>query len=53
MFLRNLLLSNLSTLLFLSLSKELIINCPNKNIDKARDTSKKTSFEILENASLR
>ncbi len=62
MFLRNLLLFDLSILLFLSLSKELAIDCSNKNVDKIENTNKKTSleedanretdFEILEDADL-
>jgi len=52
MFLRNLLLFNLSILLFFSLLKELVINCLDKNASKIEVVSKKTSFEILKDASL-
>ncbi len=52
MFLRNLLLFNLLILLFLNLSKELIINCLIKNKSKIKDTNKKARLKILENASL-
>jgi len=52
MFLRNLLLFNLSILLFFSLSKKLIINCLDKNVSKIEIVNKETSFEILEDASL-
>jgi hypothetical protein len=51
-FLRNLLLFNLSILLFLSLSKELAINCLVKNVNKIENTNKKTRLEIFENANL-
>jgi len=51
-FLRNLLLSNLSILSFFSLSKELIIDCLIKNANKIEDTSKKTRLKILKNANL-
>jgi len=53
MFLRNLASFNSSTLLFLNLSKELIINYLNKNANKIRDANKKTNFEILKDANLR
>ncbi len=51
-FLRNLLLFNLSILLFLNLLKELIIDCLVKNASKIEDTSKKTRLKMLEDASL-
>jgi len=51
-FLRNLLLSNLLILLFLSLSKKLVINCLAKNANKIKDTSKKTKLEMFEDASI-
>jgi len=51
-FLRDLLLSNLSILLFLNLSKELIINCSIKNASKIKDTNKKTKLKMFKNASL-
>ncbi len=50
--LRNLLLSNSLILLFLSLSKELIINCLVNNANKIKDASKETRLEILEDANL-
>ncbi len=51
-FLRDLLLPNLSILLFLSLSKELIINCSIKNASKIEDTNKETKLKMFKNASL-
>ncbi len=51
-FLRNLLLFDLLILLFLNLSKELIIDCLIKNESKIKDTNKKARLKILENASL-
>jgi len=51
-FLRNLLLFNLSILLFLNLSKELIINCLTKNANKIEDANKKIKLEILKDANL-
>ncbi len=51
-FLRNLSLSNLSILSFLSLSKELFIDCSIKNANKIENTNKKTRLKILENANL-
>jgi len=52
MSLRNLLLFNSLILLFLSLSKELIIDCLNKNANKVEVVNKKTSLKILEDANL-
>jgi len=52
MSLRNLLLFNLSILSFLSLSKELIINCLIKNANKIEDANKKTRLKMLEDADL-
>ncbi len=52
-FLRDILLFNLLILLFLNLSKKLIINCLNKNANKIENTNKKTNFKILKDASLR
>jgi len=52
MFLRNLLSSNLSILLFFSLSKELVINYLDKNANKIEIVDKKTSLEILKDANL-
>ena len=49
-FLRNLLLSNLLILLFLNLSKKLVINCLAKNANKIKDTSKKTKLEMFKDA---
>jgi len=51
-FLRNLLLSNLSILLFLSLSKELVIDCSTKNANKIEKTNKKTRLKIVKKANL-
>ncbi len=51
-FLRNLLLFNLLILLFLSLLKELIINCLIKNANKIENTNKKTRLKIFEDANL-
>jgi len=51
-FLRNLLSFNLLILLFLSLSKELVINYLDKNANKIEVVNKKTSLEILKDASL-
>ncbi len=51
-FLRNLSSSNLSILLFLSLLKELIINCLAKNASNVEDANKKTRLKMLKNASL-
>jgi len=50
--LRDLLSSNLSILSFLSLSKELIIDCLIKNASDVEDASKKTRLKMLKNASL-
>jgi len=52
MSLRNLLLFNLSILLFLNLSKELIIDYLNKNANKIEVVNKKTSLEMLKDVSL-
>jgi len=52
MFLRNLLLSNLLILSFLNLSKELIIDCLNKNANKIEVVNEKTSLVILKDANL-
>jgi len=52
MSLRNLLLFNLLVLLFLSLSKELVINYLIKNANKIKDTSKKTRLKMLKDANL-
>jgi len=52
MFLRNLLSSNLSILLFLSLSKELIIDYLIKNANKIENANKKTRLKMFEDASL-
>jgi hypothetical protein len=52
MSLRNLLLFNLLILLFLSLSKELVINYLIKNANKIKDTSKKTRLKMLKDANL-
>jgi len=51
-FLRNLLSSNLSILLFFSLSKELVINYLDRNANKIEIVDKKTSLEILKDANL-
>jgi len=51
-FLRNLLLFDLLILLFLSLSKELIISCSIKNTNKIKNSNKKTRLEILKDANL-
>jgi len=51
-FLHNLLLSNLSILLFLSLSKKLTIDCLDKNANKIEIVNKKTNLEILKDANL-
>ena len=51
-FLRNLLLFDLLILLFLNLSKKLIINCLVNNASKIEDANKKTRLKMLENASL-
>jgi len=51
-FLRNLLLSNLLILLFLNLSKELVINYLIKNANKIENISKKTKLKILKDANL-
>jgi hypothetical protein len=51
-FLRNLLLSNFLILLFLNLSKELVINYLIKNANKIENISKKTKFKILKDANL-
>jgi hypothetical protein len=51
-FLRNLLSFNLSILSFLSLSKELVINCLAKNANKIKNANKKTKLKMLKNASL-
>jgi len=51
-FLRDLLSSNSPTLSFLSLSKELIIGYLVKKKNKIEDANKKTSLEMLEDASL-
>jgi len=47
MFLRNLLLSNLLILLFLSLSKELVIDYLNKNANKIKIVNKKRISKYL------
>jgi len=52
MFLRNLLLLNLSILLFLNLSKKLVINYLSKNASKIEVVNKKTNLEILNDANL-
>ncbi len=52
MFLRNLLLCNLLVLLFLSLSKKLIIDCLAKKRDKIENANKKTNLKILEDTNL-
>ena len=52
MSLRNLLLFNLSILSFLSLSKELIINCLIKNANKIEEANKKTRLKMLEDVDL-
>jgi len=52
MFLRNLLLPNLSILSFLSLSKKLVIDCLSKNANKIKIVNKKTSLEILKDTNL-
>jgi len=52
MFLRNLFLSNLLILLFLSLSKESIINCLDKNASNIEVVNKKTSLKILKDENL-
>ncbi len=51
-FLRNLLLFNLSTLSFLNLSKELVINYLVKNASKIEDASKKTRLKMLKDTNL-
>ena len=45
--LRNLLLFNLSILLFFSLSKELIIDCLIKNANKIKDANKRRNLRCL------
>jgi hypothetical protein len=52
MFLRDLLSSNLLVLLFLNLSKELIIDCLAKNANKIKDANKKTKFEMFKDANI-
>jgi len=52
MFLRNLLLFNLLILSFLSLLKELAIDCLDENASKLKIVNKKTSLEILKDANL-
>jgi len=51
-FLRNLLLSNLLVLSFLSLSKELIIDYLDKNASKIEVVSKEINLEILKDVNL-
>jgi len=51
-FLRNLLSFDLLILSFLSLSKELIIDCLDKNANKIEVVNKKTSLEMLKDANL-
>jgi len=51
-FLHNLLSFYLSILLFLSLSKKLVINYLDKNANKIEVENKETSFEILKDANL-
>jgi len=50
--LHNLLLFNLSVLLFLSLLKKLTINCLDKNTDKIENTNRKTNLKIFKNKDL-
>ncbi len=52
MFLRDLLSFNSSILSFLNLSKELIINCLIKNVNKIKDANKKMKLKMLKNANL-
>ncbi len=52
MFLRDLLSFNSLILSFLSLSKELIINCLAKNVDNVEDPNKETRLKMLKNANL-
>jgi len=52
MFLRNLLLSNSLILSFLNLSKELVIDCSNKNANKIEVVNKKTNLKIFKDANL-
>jgi len=51
-FLRNLLSFNLLILLFLNLLKELAIDSLDKNASKIKVVNKKTSLEVLKDASL-
>jgi len=51
-FLRNLLLFNLSILLFLNLLKELAINYLTKKKNKIENANKKTSLKIFKDADL-
>ena len=52
MFLRDLSSFNSLALSFLSLSKELVIDCLVKNASNVEDANKKTRLKVLENASL-
>ncbi len=51
-FLRNLSSFNSSILLFLSLSKELIIDCLTKNASKIENANEKTRLKVFKNANL-
>ena len=51
-FLCSLLLFNLWILLFLNLSKELVINYLIKKTNKIEDTNRETNLEILEDVNL-
>ncbi len=52
MFLCDLSLFNSLILLFLNLSKELIIDCLIKNANKIKNVNKKTKLKILKNTNL-